>query len=316
MTRPWEKYKVGPTSSGALGSDSCRPLEQLYHVAHLKTAVRILEDGKIKQSLIYDKSKLNKDRILVCWLSPNFWANGSRYGNISFEFEFAPLVKHKNYYWVESINYTPDACRILITEKDYDGILERYDPTDGKGPWFFDKASNTHYWNGKYCLEFMFEQDMSLRHAIEIDFVKHHGRYCNLGFDDCKDRLDSDQKINARFISYILSNNTQLKKGLLTKENRYGIAPSNSLSDALENIVGLLYDRGKFKMIRGNLKEGDASAKTIVRSALYHRYLGDKDSFRQLAALFENIDEFTKVLKELVIEKFEIVQKNLRFLND
>lgn len=317
MTHLWESFKVCKKTKGIFSNNNCQQLERVFHVAHLTNATRIVEDGRIKQGLIYDKSKLNKDRILVCWLSPNIWYWGSRYGNISFEFEFSTLVQDKLYYWVESIErYNPTACRILITDKNYDEILEPYDPNKDKGPWIFDNLEGKHFWNGEYCLEFMFEQDLLLADAIEIDYVKHNDQYCNLGFTECWDRLQSEKLINARFISYILSHDVSINAALLTKEKRHGISPLNSLYDALSEITQLLFPQGKRKIHWGTVTSEDPVALSIVKSALHQLFLGDKNSFRQLCTLFKNPEEFTWTLKGMVSERFGVSDESLLYLDE
>ena len=47
------------------------------------------------------ESRLNTERILVTWLSPNDWTNagGFRYGNIAFELDWPDLVDGMRFYW-------------------------------------------------------------------------------------------------------------------------------------------------------------------------------------------------------------------------
>jgi len=64
----WEKFKVGkPSTQKNWTEPSCQPLDCIYHVTHIRTAARVLSDGLIKSGLVYDKSKLNKERIQVVW---------------------------------------------------------------------------------------------------------------------------------------------------------------------------------------------------------------------------------------------------------
>lgn len=140
---PWYQFRVG---SPAEKENSRLPLSEIYHVAHLESAHRIVVDGTIRSGLIFDKSKLNKERIQVAWLSPNHWHHGYRYGSVSFIFDWKTLVAGRRAYWVESIAYGVEACRILLTKKTYDEhhALTLYEPTIGNGPWWFDKKSRTH----------------------------------------------------------------------------------------------------------------------------------------------------------------------------
>src|SRR6266566_2491650 len=116
----WQKFKVGKISAKPnFTNPDCQPLHEIYHVAHIPVAVEILRTGCLTPRLVYDKSKLNQRRITVIWLSPNLWNAGSRYGNVQFVFDWKRLVEgnRKRFYWVEAVNYNPEACRILITKQ-------------------------------------------------------------------------------------------------------------------------------------------------------------------------------------------------------
>ncbi|MYM67496.1 hypothetical protein GTP45_11720 [Pseudoduganella sp. FT55W] len=151
------------------------------HTSHVDSAINIILEGGIKPALVFDKSQLNESRIQVGWLSPNHWVRGYRYGNIQFEFKFDDLIYGKNFYWVEAIDdYTPSACRILITDQDRSAQLVEYDPTLRDGPWWHDKDNNTHFYNGKFCLEFMFEEKIPLTLLSGFRFVDHHAQFCSV----------------------------------------------------------------------------------------------------------------------------------------
>ena len=123
------KFKVGKPSNRLNWTEpTCQPLDVVSHVSHINSALNIFECGKIKAGLVYDKSKLNKERILVAWLSPNDWhgAGGFRYGNIRFNFKWENVLDGMNYYWIESIEYGIQACRILLSPNDYSSKFPKY----------------------------------------------------------------------------------------------------------------------------------------------------------------------------------------------
>jgi hypothetical protein len=64
------------------------------HVTHVRHALSILDARTIASRPVYDESRLNTTRIHVVWLSPNTWdgAEGSRYGGVSFGFEWRGLI--------------------------------------------------------------------------------------------------------------------------------------------------------------------------------------------------------------------------------
>lgn len=203
----WTRFKVGsPSPYTNYFKTDCQPLTAVYHVAHLDTALRITADGKLKAGLVFDRSKLNTERILVTWLSPNDWtgAGGFRYGNVRFAFEWQQLIQDKRYYWVESIAYGVAACRILITSNDYGEKFEEYDPTLKDGPWWYDLENNQHYWNGKHCLEIMLEQDLDIQEGSGTDFVKHHPTYCSVDPAQCTTRGLRRDRAAALFVAALV----------------------------------------------------------------------------------------------------------------
>lgn len=193
----WTRHRVG-----ALGGNprwiepNCCPLTSIFHVTHIHNSYRILEDRKISKQLIYDKSRLNRSRITVVWLSPNNWdgAGGSRYGNVQFQLDWNKVIENKKYFWIGVMDdYDPPACRILITNNDYSSKLKEYDPTLGDGPWWSIPSTGQHFWNGKICLEIMFEEDVMFENIQNISFVKHHPQRCCIDPTACPDRgLTSD----------------------------------------------------------------------------------------------------------------------------
>jgi hypothetical protein len=64
----WTPYKIGFSASGVQNG---RILKNVFHVVHASKACRILEDARLRASLIYDESRLKRSRISVTWLSAN-----------------------------------------------------------------------------------------------------------------------------------------------------------------------------------------------------------------------------------------------------
>ena len=177
----WNTYSIGsPSTKANWINKDCQPFTEVSHVSHVESAIGILQAGKIDAGLVYDKSKLNQRRILVSWCSPNYWGNGFRYGNVRFSFNFRELLGKQKAYWVEVIDYKIPALRILISNTDRSSKFPIYDPTQGDGPWWYDQRNNIDYFNGHYCLEFMFEQPIGLNDLTGFDFVNHHPEYCSV----------------------------------------------------------------------------------------------------------------------------------------
>jgi hypothetical protein len=155
MEKTWSDFPVSFQPSRR-GSNECRAFSIVTHVAHVKDAVRVMEDGRIRSSLVYDESRLNTKRTHVSWVSPKDWARGYIYGNIAFVFDWRELVAEKRIYWVE-YHETPrqHICRFLISaEKFTDDKLERYDFEQPGGPLFYDEKADTWYHNDTVTSEY------------------------------------------------------------------------------------------------------------------------------------------------------------------
>lgn len=207
--REWSKYKVGEKSTRSNWTEqSCQPFSVVRHITHVKDAIRIIEDRVIRSSLIWDESKLNNTRTCVSWVSPNNWANGSIYGNISFEYLWNDLVKGKQFYWVEDFKkYSPPAYRILISDNDYSTskLVVPYPVEDGNGPIYFD--GEKWYRNGYYTGEFLIDADLYVNTCHEIEFEKHHNRFCSKSGSDCGDLGLNKYKAGSRFLANIIGKN-------------------------------------------------------------------------------------------------------------
>ncbi len=300
----WEKFKVGELSTTRWVNPDCQQLTTVSHVAHIETAKRIFKDGKINSGLIFDKSKLNTERILVAWLSPNHWSDGFRYGNVRFNYDWKTLIANKRYYWVESLAYGVKACRILVTDEDRSDILEEYDPTRRDGPWWFDEINDNHYWNGNYCLEIMIERDVDIDDCLTIDFVNHHLQFCNILPLHCEDCGRSNLNAGKRLISYILSNsyNFPRKKFLGT------INAEKCIKDDVVYIVRLIMESlpDYIDQYSGDITSDSDVALPLAKSILSYYSDEDKKNCEKLLSLFDSADEFIKTLEKLCVKRFRV----------
>jgi hypothetical protein len=268
-------------------------------VAHVDVAVNIVRENKIKPGLVFDKSSLNESRILVAWLSPNTWNAGYRYGSVKFDFGFRKLVEGKRAYWVEVIDYSPAACRILITEKDHSATLQLYDPTLGDGPWWFDKNENKDYYNGKYCLEFMFEHEIELPDLDLLSFVAHHPTACSMRREPhyvCKEKGLVAGKCAAGFLGKIVANAVDLS---LISERL--IDDAGKVNNYFSH--GLLYlakQMTKGFLFTGLLESTSDDAVSIGRAAMNAVAIEHRAEAAILAKLFKSEDDLLRVVAHLV----------------
>lgn len=303
------KFKVGTPSSTRGFNPDCQPFEIVSHTSHVETALSILDKGEIRPYLVFDESKLNDQRILVSWLSPNYWSVGFRYGNIKFEFDFNQLIKGKRFYWVESIAYKIPACRILVTDENHDASLEKYDPKSKDGPWWHDITNDKHYFNGNYCLEFMFECSINLTNLKKIDFVDHHSHYCSIHRMSppcCSELGFNASKGGAMFITRAVASGFSLEE--LTS---YFIGHNNRPNFILENAFSELYRRVLRNtlfngVIKAQSEEGHAVAHGICSAFSFHQI----DIAKKLASLFETERDCESALAIIISETVGLTDWN------
>jgi len=123
-----QQYAVGAT-----GTTDCTLLETVQHVTHSFRAAEILRSKVATGRLVYDQSTLNTSRTQVVWLSPNHWFDGFRYGTVALSFDWKMLVANRKAYWIEVAEYSPHACRILLTDRPHPN-LQTYEPQKRNGP--------------------------------------------------------------------------------------------------------------------------------------------------------------------------------------
>lgn len=286
---------------GEVDTNACKRITSISHTCHVSSALQILDADEIRASLVYDKSVLNEARVLVSWLSPNHWANGYRYGNIQFQFDFAELVQGKRYYWVEAIDeYKPHALRILITDKIHDE-LSPYDPKLKDGPWWFDTSSEFHYYNGDYCLEFMFEEDISLGKLKGFEFVDHHRTLCSVqrySSQECTEKLLDGAHGGAVFLARAVAVKSDFAR-LRGRFERSNGRPNDDLDRAF---FTYLRPFSRPENFTGSIAEDDERAEAVARAAMGAYAFGFRDEAKSLAHLFRADRDFERVTARMMSE--------------
>jgi hypothetical protein len=199
VTPEWDRFKFE--------IDKKSPeLTTVRHVAHVLAARRIIEDGRVKAGLVYDKSRLNTSRISVSWVSANTWVDGSIYGTVEFQFTWADLVAGQNIYWVEAMEeYKPPAFRLLLSKRnDLAGPIMPYDPANDEGP--LRLKADKYYWNGSFTSEFMIADDLPLERCTGLNFVSHHEKYCRPFGDKSEDieKQPSHERTAGKMLAFVL----------------------------------------------------------------------------------------------------------------
>ena len=284
----------------------------VYHITHLSASKYLLESQRIIPQLIQDKSKLNTERIKVIWLSPNEWYQGSLYGNIRFSYNFNNLIKNKKFYSVEVMSdYNPHACRILISSEEYNQhpLLSPYNPYNKyDGPWHID-SNGINFYHGDYNIEFMFDDELDIKEATMIDFVKHHPDYCNI-FDNgtCKDLSKSSELSEINFVSYLIANSIKLDNLNLQLSKDESSWSLLHIATVLERILCRLTSKEIF--------EGTSSLSIDTRRQLAKSILEliSKEDYSSAIILSKSLDSkntLDETIRELFAIYFEVPSSDL-----
>jgi hypothetical protein len=293
MPEEWGRFKFD------IGVGYSNELTTVRHVAHVPFARRIVEDDRIKAGLVYDQSRLNRSRISVAWVSANTWVLGSIYGTVEFQFAWADLVAGQKIYWVEAMNYRPNAYRLLLSKRDIPaGLIKPYSPAKDKGP--LQLKDGKYYWNDAYTSEFMIEDDLSLNRCTGLDFVPHHQVYCRPFGNVCGDRQNqpTPELTGGRMLSFILSNGLHaLDKHLQPPQ---ATRPFSALDTAYQGLEVSLPAQVKF----GGAISAEGECQDVVRGSLALYGADQVDEARKLLALISSKDNFTMALKAIVRTHF------------
>ncbi len=301
--KEWTKYKVGRKSTRRNWTEiSCQPFDRVSHITHISDAIRIIEDKLIRSSLVWDESKLNNSRTCVSWVSPNSWAYGSIYGNISFGYQWDDLVKDKSFYWVEDFKkYSPPAYRILITSNDYSDseLVTPYSIEDGMGPIYFD--GKNWYRNGNYTGEFLIDQDLYIDSCHEIEFEDHHNRFCSKSGSSCKDIKLSKHKAGARFMANIIGRDITYIRELFWEKSTDESKSTFQAQGAINCIFLLLENKSSDK----KTKLSSTKKYHLAKACLCALSENNTDFLKNIVPMIGTKDDLFSILKEVIEQYFE-----------
>lgn len=296
MANEWEDFDFD------VDGDNSYSIETVTHIAHTKFACRIIEDGAIKSSLVYDESKLNKHRVSVTWFSANEWVYGSIYGTTKFTFLWKDIIAGKEPYWVEVIrNYSPPAFRILFASVAPDtAIAIPYDPKTAKGPLKF--KDGVWYRHKDYCSEFLVDRDVSVKEAESIKFVQHNYDRCRFGKKNCPDAgLPFDQS-RARVSAFLLARRKKLLS--LTDQLTTDVRGERRIHADIEPGFHILADSlmrgGSFKEL---IPDSDVEmVRSVVESAIASYSYGNYNEARKAVSSLSSSNGFQVAFDAIVSE--------------
>ncbi|MFC3695563.1 hypothetical protein ACFOWB_25355 [Chenggangzhangella methanolivorans] len=299
---PWEPFG----SSFKAEDDLNWPvLSQVYHTTHRLSATRIIEDGRVKRGLVYDESELNKTRTTVSWVSPNHWRDGYRYGSVRFGFNWSLFADQSHFYWVECIEYSPPACRFLITERDLSSelpALTRYDPMSHLGPLLFDGVDWRR--NRAIALELMIDDDIALSHCTGIDLVTHHPQQCNERNPNCPERRNGEHDTGARLVAALLGRELTNANHCLKSDE------PESIGLTVQGALGLLSLKLRPKDGEKGVISDIDHAQAIVTAA-FNQYGSDHiESAKTLCRTLQDGALFDEAMKRIVRRHFHLPHFN------
>lgn len=287
--KPWQKYRVGkPSTRSNWVEPDCCPLSRVYHVAHAKEAIRILEDGRIRSGLVYDESCLNAKRTCVSWVSPNTWANGSIYGHVQFAFDWKNLVRDKTIYWVEDRQTTKQKIvRLLISDGVFsDQPLAKYDASAGDGPIFHDTKTKQWYHNGAITNEYLILDDLTLADCAAITFCDHHSSLCKKK-SGCTEKNQRARDVGAIVLGRLIGTANSKWANKFESDHRRGELDMYVM-DALSVLCDQLRDAHQ-SASDSELPAG--IARSLIASMCIAASHGKSQRLKNLAGLFRSPDD-------------------------
>ena len=292
--KPWIEFGRKQSQKG-----KWQVFSYVSHVAHVPTSIDIIKLGKIKAGIVQDKSKLKSQKILVCWVSPNDWMDGFRYGSVRFNINWKSICEGKNYYWVEAMDdYNPKACRILITSNEHPLPLIKYNPEEGDGPWRYITKNGLHSYNTEHCLEFMIEEDVDIENEAYIDFVQHHPRCCSEDFKTCRERNLDSLKASGLFLAGLVSNRAGINLKLFSKNLTHTTLP-NAFQYAWIELLRYLREK-QSDCYKGKITHDDPEAMELIRAICSAFYSNSDEKLKSLRVVFKTQSDFELSIAKLI----------------
>jgi hypothetical protein len=297
--KPWSPYAVKKSEKADISSKKCRQMNTIQHTTHIDSAIEILKHGRITKSRIYNHSILEERKVQVAWITANYWRNGSRYGNVAFQFNTSKFMDGKNFFWA-GVNSDPKnaICQILVSSRDYSSYMTPYDPVVDNGPWWHDEDSNKHYFNENVVLEFMMDRDLWLKDASGINFINHHEKMCSLYEENpsnCKHINTYADEACTEFLRKVGSAGLSLgkRKHLWPIEDSVASVFSHGLARFLNSPIRKVSYKGKEPL-------GKKLAGSLARAVLHAIVIDKEDEAKRIIRLFRSEEELAEAFARIM----------------
>lgn len=296
-SQSWGKYNIT--------DENRQPFREITHTSHIEPALEIIRKQHINSSRVHSIEPLKERQSSVIWLSPNDWGGvGSRYGTVSFLFDFKTLIEGKNLYFVGILPHKITACRILVTHKDYSDIYSTYNPSQDKGPWVYEKSTDTHFFNKFICLEFMLESEentLPLNKLTSFCFIDHNSNFCSEHSEN-PEKCDEFKKRASYGCAKLIAKSISQKIDISPIKNLIK-APIFTMDNAVSEIIVKVTDRSKIiytKKINPTDKLSFPLANAILQA-----YAEDNIKCAQaISSLFHDESHLISFITRIIVEYF------------
>jgi hypothetical protein len=280
------------------------PLQTVTHVTHIRSALSIIESGKIRAQRIVSDSELTKVCSRVVWLSPNAWAE-SVYGNVQFILDFKRLITERYCYLVEQPSFKTQTYRFLITNKKH-GNITLYRPTGPTDPWWQDQTTDRYLHKLGITIQFVIDRDIKVDDLVRMEFVSHAHTNCVISGDRiCESGKWLPQQGGARFFAAAVANAVDVSTAqhMLMVNGRF----TAHAQGALDHLYGNIKQRSSCK---GTVKFEDSTAVPLARAILSEFGRGRDEDCLALASLFKSKRDLKSAID--VVLAAQIGVSNLR----
>lgn len=192
-----------PEPSSRFGTDPtdffCMPFNRVLHVVHVDELSQT--SAALNSGPLHDAGSPS-DVSGLARLVPDTWTCGYFSGNVALEYDWVQLIRDFRFYWLDTEPQTPELCRILVTKRCREGLLE-YNPSVDSGPWR-KSESGAHTWNSRFGLEFLFEGELPVSSITRFFCVKHDVRRCSGRGIHCTDLGVGSRTAGALLLATLL----------------------------------------------------------------------------------------------------------------